>query len=70
MTWRHVEPSFRDAAQWVEHPPIRSRHPSVSIGRLPPRNAAPDLTVVKQTALDDGCGSALVEGFGNGSKNG
>ena len=38
--------------------------------RFRPRDDAPLLAVVKQTALDDGCGSALVEGFGNGSKNG
>ncbi len=31
---------------------------------------APVLAVVKQTALDDGCGSALGQGVGNGPKNG
>jgi hypothetical protein len=30
----------------------------------------PVLAVVKQSALDDCCGSALVQGDGNGSKNG
>lgn len=33
-------------------------------------NAAPVLAGVKQTALDAGCGSAPVEGVGNGLKNG
>ncbi len=39
-------------------------------GSFPPREGAPVLAVVKQTALDDGCGSALGQGVGNGPKNG
>src|SRR5688500_11228822 len=35
----------------------------------PPREYAPVLAVVKQSALDVGCGPALIEGVGNGSKN-
>jgi hypothetical protein len=35
-----------------------------------PFDGAPVLAVVKQTALDDGCGPALLWGVGNGPKNG
>jgi hypothetical protein len=42
----------------------------VNEGLFPPVDDAPVLAVVKQTALDDGCGPALLEGVGNGSKNG
>jgi hypothetical protein len=37
---------------------------------FPPVDDAPVLAVVKQTALDDGCGPALFWGVGNGPKNG
>jgi hypothetical protein len=37
---------------------------------FPPVDGAPVLAVVKQTALDDGCGPALLQGVGNGSKSG
>ena len=40
------------------------------VRQFPPGNGAPVLAAVEQTALDGGCGSALVEGVGNGSKNG
>jgi hypothetical protein len=39
-------------------------------GSFPPVDDAPVLALVKQTALDDGCGPALLQGVGNGSKNG
>jgi len=39
-------------------------------GSFPPVDGAPVLAVVKQTALDDGCGPALLQAVGNGSKNG
>ena len=42
----------------------------VNEGLFPPVDGAPVLAVVKQTALDDGCGPALLQGVGNGSKNG
>jgi len=45
--------------------------PSVSRGWLfPPRKCAPVLAVVKQTALDDGCGPAWTGGAGSNLKNG
>jgi len=37
---------------------------------FPPFDGAPVLAVVKQTALDDGCGPALFSGVGNGPENG
>jgi hypothetical protein len=37
---------------------------------FPPVEDAPVLAVVKQRALDGGCGSALVQGVGNGRRNG
>ena len=51
------------------------RHPLlapfyVNAVSFPPVDDAPVLAVVKQTALDDGCGSALLPGVGNGSKHG
>jgi hypothetical protein len=42
----------------------------VNEGLFPPVDGASVLAVVKQTALDDGCGPALFEGVGNGPKNG
>jgi len=42
----------------------------VKEGLFPPVDDAPVLVVVKQSALDDGCGPALLLGVGNGSKNG
>ena len=42
----------------------------VNEGLFPPVDDAPVLAVVKQTALDDGCGPALLQVVGNGSKNG
>ena len=39
-------------------------------GLFPPVEDAPVLALVKQTALDDGCGPALLQGVGNGPKNG
>ena len=42
----------------------------VNEGLFPPVEDAPVLAVVKQTALDDGCGPALLQGVGNGPKNG
>ena len=42
----------------------------VNEGFFPPVDDAPVLVVVKQTALDDGCGPALLQGVGNGPKNG
>jgi hypothetical protein len=37
---------------------------------FPPFDGAPVLAVVKQTALDNGCGPALFWGVGNWPKNG
>jgi hypothetical protein len=37
---------------------------------FPPIEDAPALAVVKQAALDDGCGLALARGVGNEPKNG
>jgi hypothetical protein len=37
---------------------------------FPPVDDAPVLALVKQTALDDDCGPALLQGVGNGPKNG
>ncbi len=37
---------------------------------FPPEDGAPVLAVVKQTALDVGCGSALLRGGGIGMMNG
>jgi hypothetical protein len=37
---------------------------------FPPFDGALVLVAVKQTALDDGCGPALLWGVGNGTKNG
>ena len=42
----------------------------VNEGLFPPVDDALVLAVVKQTALDDGCGPALLQAVGNGSKNG
>jgi hypothetical protein len=42
----------------------------VNEGSFPPVDDAPVLVVVKQSALDDGCGPALFGGVGNGRKNG
>src|SRR5665213_1159894 len=42
----------------------------VNEGLFPPVDDAPVLAVVKQTALDDGCGPALLQVVGNGAKNG
>ena len=42
----------------------------VNEGSFPPVDVAPVLAVVKQTALDDGCGPALFRGVGNGPENG
>jgi hypothetical protein len=47
-----------------------SGSPLCQRGLFPPVDDAPVLAVVKQTALDDGCGPALLWGVGNGSKNG
>lgn len=55
------------AKQW-EHPlmaPLCVKGPS-----FPPVDGAPVLAVVKQTALDVGCGSALLRGGGIVTKNG
>jgi hypothetical protein len=41
----------------------------VNEGSFPPVDGAPVLLVVKQTALDDGCGPALLQGVGNGPRN-
>jgi hypothetical protein len=50
---------------------VRFWLPSVSRGWLfPPRKCAPVLAVVKQTALDDGCGPAWTGGAGSNLKNG
>ena len=50
---------------------VRFWLPSVSRGWLfPPRKCAPVLAVVKQTALDDGCGPAWTGGAGGNLKNG
>ena len=38
----------------------------VNEGLFPPVDDAPVLVVVKQSALDDGCGSALFRGVGHG----
>jgi len=42
----------------------------VNAAPFPPFDGALVLVVVKQSALDDGCGPALFRGVGNGSKNG
>jgi hypothetical protein len=42
----------------------------VNEGFFPPVDGALVLAVVKQAALDDGCGPALLQGVENGSKNG
>ena len=42
----------------------------VNDASFPPVDDAPVLALVKQNALDDGCGPALFRGVGNGSKNG
>jgi hypothetical protein len=41
----------------------------VNEGLFPPIDGAPVLALVKQTALDDGCEPALLQGVGNGPKN-
>jgi len=42
----------------------------VNEASLPPVDDAPVLALVKQTALDDGCGPASFRGVGNEPKNG
>ena len=48
----------------------RSWLPSVSRGVIPGLDSVPRLAVVKQSALDDGCGPVPIEGAGNDQKNG
>ena len=61
-------PTAPDRAQLTK---VRFWLPSVSRGWLfPPRKCAPVLAVVKQTALDDGCGPAWTGGAGSKLKNG
>jgi hypothetical protein len=58
-------PSHRPVGEHALLAPFYVNGPS-----FPPVDGAPVLAVVKQTALDDGCGPALFQGVGNGSKNG
>jgi hypothetical protein len=56
-----------DDASLITH----SWHPSRSRGPVPRlRECSPVLAAVKQSALDRGCGPALFEDGGTGSKNG
>jgi hypothetical protein len=54
---------------WVM-PVIRIWLPSVSRGVIPGLDCAPVLAVVKQTALDDGCGPVSTESAGSDQENG
>src|SRR5664280_178957 len=77
-TWSSRSPHSGRQGRKTDVSDTSSRQSMVraNIERLPGHlHRRPDVHAVRmtkllQTALDDGCGPALVEGFGNGSKNG